>query len=157
MGPRSPRTSNAEHAERTRTIGVPTESVAGRAGPVGVGTMPERPTARTITRHVAQAPPVLAQDAVRREPGEYDMRRKRPPAISFLLRVETARRALRVLSLLALDFTGLTLAIFTALVIKAAALGHVELSQAYEETKSILAFAYLVTALLFARSGLYAS
>src|SRR6185312_13746717 len=62
----------------------------------------------------------------------------------------------RVVSLLALDFAGLTLAIFTALVIKAAVLGHVDATQAYEETKQILAFAYLVTALLFARSGLYA-
>ncbi len=91
-----------------------------------------------------------------REPSEYDMRRKRPPAISFLLRAETARRASRVLSLLALDFVGLTLAIFTALIIKAAVLGHVDATQAWEETKQILAFAYLVTALLFARSGLYA-
>jgi exopolysaccharide biosynthesis polyprenyl glycosylphosphotransferase len=91
-----------------------------------------------------------------REPGEHDMRRKRPPAISFLLRAETARRAARVLSLLALDFTGLTLAIFTALILKAVVLGHLDATQAYEETKQILAFAYLVTALLFARSGLYA-
>jgi exopolysaccharide biosynthesis polyprenyl glycosylphosphotransferase len=93
---------------------------------------------------------------LQREPGERDMRRKRPPAISFLVRAETARRAARVLSLLALDFAGLTLAIFTALILKAAVLGHANTSAAYEETKQILAFAYLVTALLFARSGLYA-
>ena len=47
------------------------------------------------------------------------MRRKRPPAISFLLRVETAGRVARILSLLALDFAGVALAIFTALVLKA--------------------------------------
>ncbi len=85
------------------------------------------------------------------------MRRKRSPAISFLLRVETARRVVRVLTLLALDFAGLSLAIFTSLVLKAAVLSEVSVHGAYEETRSILAFAYLLTALLFARSGLYAA
>jgi exopolysaccharide biosynthesis polyprenyl glycosylphosphotransferase len=84
------------------------------------------------------------------------MRRKRPPAMSFLLRMSTARRAARVLSLLALDFAGVALAIFTALVLKAAVLGSVKVSPALHETERILAFAYLLTALLFARSGLYA-
>jgi exopolysaccharide biosynthesis polyprenyl glycosylphosphotransferase len=100
--------------------------------------------------------PTLSQATAHREPGEHDMRRKRPPAISFLLRLETARRAARVLALLALDFAGVALAIFTALVLKAAVRGHLDATDAYEETKRILAFAYLVTALLFARSGLYA-
>jgi exopolysaccharide biosynthesis polyprenyl glycosylphosphotransferase len=108
----------------------------------------------------SEAPPrgirVLSEATVRREPSERDMRRKRSPAISFLLRVETARRAARVLTLLALDFAGLSLAIFTALVLKAAVLSEVSVHGAYEETRSILAFAYLLTALLFARSGLYA-
>ncbi len=99
---------------------------------------------------------VLSEATVRREPSERDMRRKRSPAISFLMRVETARRAARVLTLLALDFAGLSLAIFTALVLKAAVLSEVSVHGAYEETRSILAFAYLLTALLFARSGLYA-
>jgi exopolysaccharide biosynthesis polyprenyl glycosylphosphotransferase len=84
------------------------------------------------------------------------MRSKRPPALSFLLRMVTARRLARVLSLLALDLVCVALAIFTALVLKAAVLGHVNASSALHETERILAFAYLVTALLFARSGLYA-
>jgi exopolysaccharide biosynthesis polyprenyl glycosylphosphotransferase len=84
------------------------------------------------------------------------MRRKRPPALSFLLRMETARRLGRVVSLLLLDFVGVALAIFTALVLKAALLGRVDASQTVHESRHILAFAYLVTALLFARSGLYA-
>ena len=37
---------------------------------------------------------------------ERDVRRKRPPALSFLLRMETLRRVARVVSLLALDFAG---------------------------------------------------
>jgi len=58
---------------------------------------------------------VLSEATVRREPSERDMRRKRPPALSFLLRADTARRVARVVSLLALDFAGVSLAIFTAL------------------------------------------
>jgi exopolysaccharide biosynthesis polyprenyl glycosylphosphotransferase len=84
------------------------------------------------------------------------MRRKRPPALSFLLRVGTARRAARVLSLLALDFIGVSLAIFSALLLKAAVRDDVQLTPALHETERILAFVYLLTALLFARSGLYA-
>jgi exopolysaccharide biosynthesis polyprenyl glycosylphosphotransferase len=102
--------------------------------------------------------PVLSEATVRLQPAEQDrdMRRKRPPAISFLLRMETARRAARVLSLLALDLLGVALAIFTALALKAFVLGTVDLTHALHETQRILAFVYLVTALLFARSGLYA-
>jgi exopolysaccharide biosynthesis polyprenyl glycosylphosphotransferase len=99
----------------------------------------------------------LSEATVRREPSDRDMRSKRPPALSFLLRLATARRLARVLSLLVLDFAGVALAIFTALVLKAAVLGEEGVvSPAYHETRHFLAFAYLVTALLFARSGLYA-
>jgi exopolysaccharide biosynthesis polyprenyl glycosylphosphotransferase len=100
--------------------------------------------------------PVLSEAIVRLEPSEYDMRRKRPPAMSFLLRMETARRVARVVSLLALDLLGVALAIFTALASKEAVLGHLHAAKAFHETQRILPFAYLVTALLFARSGLYA-
>jgi exopolysaccharide biosynthesis polyprenyl glycosylphosphotransferase len=86
-----------------------------------------------------------------------DIRRKRPPALSFLLRAETLRRAARVASLLALDLAGLWLAIFTALMIKAGVRNDTWAWQAsWDETKDTIAFAYLVMALLFARSGLYA-
>jgi hypothetical protein len=84
------------------------------------------------------------------------MRRKRLPALSFLLRMATARRLARVVSLLALDFAGVSLAIFTALMLKAVVFDRVRVSSALHETERILPFAYLLTALLFARSGLYA-
>jgi hypothetical protein len=48
---------------------------------------------------------------------ERDVRAKRPPVLSFLLRWETARRLTRVLVLMALDFAGVFLAIFTALLL----------------------------------------
>jgi len=87
---------------------------------------------------------------------DRDVRAKHPPALSFLLRMDTLRRALRVVSLLAVDLLGVALAIFTALAVKASLLASLNLHDAYEGTRSILAFAYLLTALLFARSGLYA-
>jgi exopolysaccharide biosynthesis polyprenyl glycosylphosphotransferase len=86
-----------------------------------------------------------------------DVRRKRPPGLSFLLRLETLRRAVRVITLLALDFAGLYAAIFTALMVKAVLRdGEWAWSASSIETQDTIAFAYLVTALLFARSSLYA-
>jgi len=99
---------------------------------------------------------VLSEETERREGSDRDIRRKRPPALSFLLRISTARRLARVVSLLALDFAGVALAIFTALLLKEAIRGHVVPSKTIHGTKQYLAFAYLLTALLFARSGLYA-
>jgi exopolysaccharide biosynthesis polyprenyl glycosylphosphotransferase len=89
---------------------------------------------------------------------QYDMRRKRPPALSFLLRMDTLRRLARVVSLLGLDFVALFLAIFTALCIKAwglDALDRAAVRGALNQTEDLVSFAFLVCALLFARSGLY--
>ncbi len=94
--------------------------------------------------------------ALRLETSERDIRRKRPPGLSFLLRFSTLRRAARLVSLLALDFAGVALAIFTALVLKEVAHGGVDVTHAVETTKHFLPFAYLITALLFSLSGLYA-
>jgi exopolysaccharide biosynthesis polyprenyl glycosylphosphotransferase len=87
---------------------------------------------------------------------DRDMRAKRPPVLSFLLRMDTMRRLLRVLSLLALDLVGVSLAIFTALMLKAMVHGQIDANQSWRTTKEILAFACLLTVLLFARSQLYA-
>jgi exopolysaccharide biosynthesis polyprenyl glycosylphosphotransferase len=86
---------------------------------------------------------------------ERDVRRKRPPALSFLLRMETLRRVSRVVSLLLVDFVALYAAIFTALIIKAQVRGGPDLGAVLHETRRTVAFAYLISALLFARSGLY--
>jgi exopolysaccharide biosynthesis polyprenyl glycosylphosphotransferase len=86
-----------------------------------------------------------------------DIRRKRPPALSFLLRMDTLRRFSRVASLLALDFLGVFAAIITALMLKALLRdGQWAWQASIDEAEDTVAFAYLVTALLFARSGLYA-
>jgi exopolysaccharide biosynthesis polyprenyl glycosylphosphotransferase len=105
----------------------------------------------------AQARAVMSEATARREHSDRDIRSKRPPAMSLLLRMDTARRAARVISLLALDFVGVALAIYTALVLKEVVLGNLNASSVYEETRHFVPFAYLLTALLFARSGLYAA
>ena len=86
-----------------------------------------------------------------------DVRRKRPPVLSFLVRMETVRTLARIGSLLALDFAGVFLAIYAALSIKALARNGFDAQVIFTETRHTVAFAYLVTALLFARSGLYAN
>ena len=115
---------------------------------------PPRPATRARVDPADHTAPVRREES--RSLPDMDMRSKRSPALSLLLRMDTLRRALRVVSLLALDLLGVSLAIFTALALKAAVLSSFELSSAYHGTRSILAFAYLLTALLFARSGLYA-
>ena len=87
---------------------------------------------------------------------QRDVRAKRPPALSFLLRWETVRRAARIGSLLALDFAAVYLAILTALLIKMAVRDKWDPQLALDQTDQYVSFAFLVTALLFARSGLYA-
>ena len=109
--------------------------------------MPEAPP-RTEERIAASQPAALPP---------IDIRRKRPPALSFLLRLDTLRRVARVVSLLALDFAGIFAAIYTALMVKAVVRnGEWAWAASLDETQESVAFAYLVTALLFARSGLYA-
>ncbi|MEA2323431.1 MAG: hypothetical protein QOD81_3281 [Solirubrobacteraceae bacterium] len=92
-------------------------------------------------------------------PGDQrDMRRKRPPALAFLLRMDTLRRVSRVVSLLALDLAALFLAILTALCLKAWGLGALNgetVRAALQQTEDLVSFAFLICALLFARSGLY--
>jgi exopolysaccharide biosynthesis polyprenyl glycosylphosphotransferase len=101
--------------------------------------------------------PVRAPDAPALVLAPVDIRRKRPPALSFLLRMDTLRRVGRILSLLALDLGGVFAAILTALMVKAVVRNDDwAWAASWGEAKQLVAFAYLVTALLFARSGLYA-
>jgi exopolysaccharide biosynthesis polyprenyl glycosylphosphotransferase len=112
------------------------------------------PDAPTTTRP-RERPPVALPAPPSLPP--VDIRRKRPPALSFLLRWDTLRRLLRVTTLLALDFAGLFAAIVTALMVKAVLRdGEWAWQATLDETWDTVPFAYLVCALLFARSGLYA-
>jgi exopolysaccharide biosynthesis polyprenyl glycosylphosphotransferase len=92
---------------------------------------------------------------------EHDVRRKRPPALSFLLRLETVRRVARVMSLLVLDYVGVFGAVSTSLALKLLIRDHVHFTSAVHQAFNSqdghhwAAFAYLVTVLLFARVDLY--
>jgi exopolysaccharide biosynthesis polyprenyl glycosylphosphotransferase len=87
---------------------------------------------------------------------DRDVRRKRPPLLSFLLRWETLRRVIRVISLLALDFVGVVGALFTALMLKLAVHDNLDAGLAWRDINHWIAFAYLMTVLSFARVDLYA-
>jgi exopolysaccharide biosynthesis polyprenyl glycosylphosphotransferase len=86
---------------------------------------------------------------------ERDVRRRRPPTMSFLLRQETLRRVARVLSLLTIDVVGVFGALATALALKLAVRGAFNLRVAWHEAHPWMTFAGLVTVLLFARAELY--
>jgi exopolysaccharide biosynthesis polyprenyl glycosylphosphotransferase len=146
MGPRSTRTPAPPIPRKPSAPG--TGAPASSSPRLGRSTSPGLPTA---------AKAVLSEVTARKETSDRDMRRKRPPALSFLLRMSTARRLARVVSLLGLDFVAVALAIFTALILKAVVFDRVQFHPALHETERILPFAYLLTALLFARSGLYAA
>ena len=70
--------------------------------------MPETTVEQETVQRPAASPIVLAP---------VDIRRKRPPALSFLLRMATLRRVARIVTLLALDFAFVFAAIFTALMV----------------------------------------
>jgi exopolysaccharide biosynthesis polyprenyl glycosylphosphotransferase len=111
----------------------------------------------STTRGVSEAPERTSPPPTPAPPpfAERDVRRKRPPALSFLLRMDTLRRVARGLSLLALDFAAIFLAIVTALGLKAAARDVLDVSVTVDQAKDYVWFAFLVTALLFAKAGLY--
>ena len=112
---------------------------------------------RRLPRFAAEVARPLPAAADATDAQDRDIRRRRPPVLSFLLRRATLRRAARIVSLPALDFIGVTAAIFTALVLKEVILhGTLRTTRAVHGTEDFLPFAYLLTALLFARSGLYA-
>ncbi len=99
----------------------------------------------------------IPPEEVRLPLDQRDMRRKRPPALSFLVRLETLRRIARWISLLALDYVGVVGALFTALEVKAVLRdGHFAFGANWNQTRHWSAFAYLVTVLMFAHADLYA-
>jgi exopolysaccharide biosynthesis polyprenyl glycosylphosphotransferase len=87
---------------------------------------------------------------------ERDVRRRKPPFLSFMLRWETLRRVVRVLSLLAIDFVGVVGALWTTLMLKLALHDNLDAGVAWRDVKHWIPFAYLMTVLAFARVDLYA-
>ena len=92
-------------------------------------------------------------------PGEQevsrDIRARRPSIVSSLIQARALERTARIGSLLALDFAAILGAIFTALAVKEAVRGNLDASRVYHQALDYQWFVFLVTALLFALSGLY--
>jgi exopolysaccharide biosynthesis polyprenyl glycosylphosphotransferase len=84
-----------------------------------------------------------------------DVRQKRPPLISFLLRRATARTTVRMVVLLVIDLLAVCGGLFTATAVKLAFEHGFSAAAAWSTTRHFLAFAYLLTALAFARLDLY--
>lgn len=84
-----------------------------------------------------------------------DVRARRPKVLRTLISARALERAIRVLSLLALDLAGVIAAIFTALAVKELILGGYSTDRVWATTTDYAPFVFLVMALLFARSGLY--
>jgi exopolysaccharide biosynthesis polyprenyl glycosylphosphotransferase len=85
---------------------------------------------------------------------ERDVRAGRP-VLSGVLRFDTVRAAARIVTLGALDLAGLFLAIYTALLVKAALTSPDQVGQMWGQAKEYFPLGALVMLLLFARSGLY--
>ena len=83
------------------------------------------------------------------------MRARRPLLFPSILRLDTARRVTRVVTLGTLDAAGVFLAILTALEIKLILRSHSNIEHAWQRAEDLAPLAILVTLLLFARSGLY--
>jgi exopolysaccharide biosynthesis polyprenyl glycosylphosphotransferase len=86
---------------------------------------------------------------------DRDVRAGKPLILRSILRFETLRALVRVATLAALDLIGLFLAIYTALVVKAAIRSPEQLNQMWSQANEYFSLAALVMLLLFARSGLY--
>jgi exopolysaccharide biosynthesis polyprenyl glycosylphosphotransferase len=84
-----------------------------------------------------------------------DVRARKAPIRSALIRYEALRRLTRVLTLGALDVAGVFVAIWTALELKAVINQKSDLTLSFNQTQDVAPLAILVTMLLFARSGLY--
>ena len=93
------------------------------------------------------APPVPLPDR--------DVRAGRPLLLRSVLRFDTVRALARLGVLVALDLSGLFLAIYTALVLKTAVVSPDQLGQMWGQAKDYFPLGGLVMLLLFARSGLY--
>jgi exopolysaccharide biosynthesis polyprenyl glycosylphosphotransferase len=86
-----------------------------------------------------------------------DVRARPPKLLGALRQAKAGQRLARVLSLLALDFGAVWGAIFSALALKEVVRGTFVFERVSSQTWEYLPFVFLVTALLFAGSGLYGS
>ena len=100
--------------------------------------------------------PVSARSLPELTVGEPDVRRRRPSALAFLLKLDTLRRMVRIVTLLGLDAVGIYAALLTTLELKSQVRGGSTLAENTSQAYHYATFTFILTALLFARSGLYA-
>jgi exopolysaccharide biosynthesis polyprenyl glycosylphosphotransferase len=113
----------------------------------------EAGASRVPTLRIANGMPLtLEPNEVRR-----DVRARRPQLTSALRQARAPQRFGRVASLLALDFGSVFAAIFTALAVKELVRGNFVLDRVSGQAWEYFPFVFLVTALVFALSGLYGS
>src|SRR5437879_1910975 len=115
--------------------------------PHGTGAATRRNTALRVASGI---PVTLEHHEVHR-----DVRAPTPELGAALRHAKAPQRIGRVLSLLALDFGALLVAIFAALALKELIRGDFVFHRVGAQAWDYLPFVFLVTALLFARSGLY--
>src|SRR3954470_20187988 len=90
------------------------------------------------------------------QPNTRDVRARKAPLRSIVIRWESMRRLIRILLLGALDAAGVFLAIWTAIELKAVVNHKSNLELSFNQAMDVAPLAILVTLLLFARSDLYA-
>ena len=90
------------------------------------------------------------------EGSDQDLRRRRPPGLSFLLRFDTMRRFVRVVTLVLIDAAGVFAALLMTLQLKSWLRGGASFSENADQAYHYATFSIILTVLLFARSGLYA-
>ncbi len=103
-----------------------------------------------LARQLQEVKPAAPADLPSR-----DVRAGTVPMLGGFLRVETLRRASRVVGLATLDVLGMFMAIWTALAIKTIVVSPDVLNRTFGQAQDVAALACLVMLLLFARSGLY--
>ncbi|HEU0024542.1 MAG TPA: sugar transferase [Thermoleophilaceae bacterium] len=101
----------------------------------------------SLVRELREVEPVSLPDR--------DVRAARPLLLRGVLRFDTVRSLSRIAILAALDIACLFLAIWTALLIKAAIQAPDTMGDMFSQAKEYAPLACLVMVLLFARSGLY--
>ena len=98
-------------------MAAPTHDPARFAPGTGTSTPAE---ANGATTNGQAAPEALTPAPAKLRLPSFDVRRKRPPVLSFLLRWDSVRRLFRLTTLLTMDFFAVLFAIFTALAVKGA-------------------------------------
>ena len=138
--------------DKTPNVKEPPSQMAPRpertsALPHGTGGASRRNTALRVASGI---PVALEHHEVRR-----DVRAPTPELAGAFRKAKAPQRIARVASLLALDLGALLGAIFSALALKELIRGDFSFDEIASTTWDYLPFVFLVTALLFARSGLY--